>query len=140
MPVRVMPNRTAETSKKSPTFPSEGIVSMGTSFARSTIENRTRRIAGLAVQLLSRYAGISDARTGPNFTENPPQAFCSFDAETPDALSCGRMSVRCEIIDVRLHAESCLTISLVQNVPFPAAHQTLMPFVSSTRIQAFLQI
>ena len=77
---------------------------------------------------------MSDARTGPYFTVQPD--FFTSGAETPGAPSWGRTRVRCVTTWSSRTAAMRRTSSAVPKVPFPAAHQTLIPLVSRTRIHA----
>ena len=77
---------------------------------------------------------MSSARIAAKCTENPVRALISC-AETPGAPSSGRTRVRCSTTFARPEASIRATSPPVPNVPLPAAHQTLMPLVSSTRIQ-----
>ena len=62
---------------------------------------------------------------------------CTSGADTPGAPSCGRISLRCDTTSSRPdRGDARTSSSSVPKVPLPAAHQTLMPWVSSTRIQA----
>src|SRR5450759_4852462 len=90
------------------------------------------RISGVAFRVF-RYSGRSLARTGPYSTTKPDQRFTSY-AEIPGAESCGKIRVRCRIILASPEDTIRRTSSSVPNVPLPAAHQTLIPFVSRTRI------
>ena len=74
-------------------------------------------------------------RTGPKVTRKPQASFTSC-AATPGAESCGSTSRRCSTISASRVSRTRRATSAAQNVPLPAAHQTLTPRVSTTSSQA----
>ena len=78
---------------------------------------------------------MSRTRTGPYTTEKPHPFRTSWGA-TPGAPSCGRMSLRWLTTSASRVSVTLRITSSVPKVPSPAAHQTLIPRVSRTRIQA----
>ncbi len=106
--------------------------STGVKIILSKNGNSTRRISVVALCVF-RYSGRSRARTGPYSTVNPDLRTTS-GHEIPGAPSWGTMIFRWLTIPARPVDCMRLTSSSVPNVPLPAAHQTLIPLVSSTRI------
>ena len=112
-----------------------GLSSIGVSTSLSRRPNSTRLIPCPALQPAATKAFRSAARTGP-YTGLKPVCFLTSGADIPGAPNCGRIILLWDTFSNSPSANILFTSSSVPKVPFPAAHQTFMPFVSRTSIHA----